>query len=56
MAGQKRHYLSKTMEDFRSGARSNDPGSVVAGILKKLNKDEVRQIADYYASLPSVKP
>ena len=56
MAGQKRDYLVKTMEDFRSGARSNDPGGVVRAFLQKLTKDEVAQIADYYASLPAAKP
>jgi cytochrome c553 len=51
LAGQHVDYLVSTMEYFRDGSRSNDPGGAVQGIIKKMSDVEIEALARYYAAL-----
>lgn len=51
LAGQRVDYMIFTMENFRDGTRSNDPGGAVQGIIKKMSDVEIEAIARYYAAL-----
>ena len=41
LAGQQFDYLVSTMEYFRDGSRSNDPGGTVQVIIRKLSEVEI---------------
>jgi len=47
IGGQHRDYVIKQLTDFRSGARANDPASMMAGIAKKLSDNEIKAVAEY---------
>ena len=47
LAGQHPEYLLKQIMEFKSGARSNP---VMAGMVANLSPDDMRNLADYYAS------
>ncbi len=49
LAGQSREYLYKTMQDFRSRARGNNPG--MSDILRAVSEDDVTTMAEYLAGL-----
>lgn len=51
LAGQQVEYLISTMEYFRDGSRSNDPGGAIRVIIKKLSDVEIKALAKYYAAL-----
>ena len=51
LAGQQVDYLVSTMEYFRDGSRSNDPGGAVQTIIRKLSDVEIEALARYYAAL-----
>jgi cytochrome c553 len=51
LAGQHADYLVYTMEYFKDGSRSNDPGGAVQAIIRKLSHVEIEAIASYYAAL-----
>jgi cytochrome c553 len=51
LAGQHVDYLVSTMEYFRDGSRSNDPGGVVHVMIMKLSDVEIEALAKYYAAL-----
>lgn len=51
LAGQVVEYLVYTMENFKDGSRSNDPGGAVQAIIKKLTDVEIEALARYYAAL-----
>lgn len=51
LAGQHVDYLISTMEYFRDGSRSNDPGGAIQVIIKKLTDVEIEALARYYAAL-----
>ncbi len=51
LAGQYAEYLVSTMQYFREGSRSNDPGSVVQLIVRNLSDEEIETLARYYAAL-----
>jgi cytochrome c553 len=51
LAGQQAEYLISTMEYFKDGSRSNDPGGAVQTIIKKLSDIEIEALAHYYAAL-----
>jgi cytochrome c553 len=51
LAGQQFDYLLSTMEYFRDGSRSNDPGGAVQIIIRKLSDVEIEALARYYAAL-----
>jgi cytochrome c553 len=45
LAGQHRDYLLKTMTDFRSGARANNPG--MSALLSGVSDNDLAALADY---------
>lgn len=51
IAGQKKAYLVKALNDFKSGARSNDPNSIMRNIAAKLTQKEINAVATYVSTL-----
>lgn len=51
LAGQHRDYLAKALRDYKSGARKN---AIMGGMTAALTKDDIDNVAAYYASLPPV--
>jgi cytochrome c553 len=49
LAGQSKDYLAKTMADFRSGARGNNPG--MTDLMKATPLDDITPLAVYLAGL-----
>jgi cytochrome c553 len=49
LAGQERAYLQKTMTDFGSSARGNNPG--MTGFMKGLTPDEIAAMAAWLAAM-----
>ena len=49
LADQNRDYLVKTMQDFRSGARANNPW--MTDLLKTYKNPDIQALADYLAGL-----
>ncbi len=49
LAGQVRAYLEKTMTDFRTGARGNNPG--MTGFMKGLSDQDIAAMAGYLAGM-----
>ena len=49
LANQSRPYLLKTMQDFRSGARANNPW--MTDLLRTYNDADIQALADYLAGL-----
>jgi cytochrome c553 len=49
LAGQSRDYLAKTMADFRTGARSNNP--TMTTFMKGISDPDIAALANYLAGL-----
>ena len=49
LAGQSRAYLARTMEDFRTRARANNPG--MTGLMRAAAEADIAAMADYLAGL-----
>ena len=49
LAGQERDYLTKTMTDFRTGARANNPG--MSALIHTVTPEQLTAIAAYLAGL-----
>jgi cytochrome c553 len=49
LAGQYADYLAKSLRDYQDGGRKN---AIMAGIAKPLSKQDIANLAAYYASLP----
>ena len=49
LAGQQHDYLIKTMTDFRTGARGNNPG--MSDLMKAAAPDDLEALATYLAGL-----
>ena len=49
LAGQWQDYLNKTMLDFRTGARGNNPG--MSDLMKATSTDDLATMAQYLAGL-----
>ena len=49
LAGQSRDYLAKTMTDFRTGARANNPG--MTDLMKAISDADITALATYIAGL-----
>jgi cytochrome c553 len=47
LAGQSEAYLAKTMTDFRSGARGNNPG--MTDLMRAASPDDLAALAEYLA-------
>jgi cytochrome c553 len=56
LAGQKPTYLIKTLKDFKSGARANDPNEIMRNIAAKLTVSEIKAVANYVATLKPKLP
>ena len=53
LAGQQHDYLIKTMTDFRTGARGNNPG--MSDLMKATAPDDLEALATYLAGLQDRK-
>ena len=51
LAGQNAAYVAKTLKDFRSGTRANDPQKMMRDIAAKLNDAEIDELAEYVSGL-----
>ncbi len=51
LAGQHRDYLEKALRDYKSGARKNP---IMAGFAAPLSKEDIANLAAYFASRPAV--
>jgi cytochrome c553 len=49
LAGQNHDYLAKTMTDFRTGARANNPG--MTDLMKAISESDIAALATYIAGL-----
>ena len=49
LAGQGRDYLARTMEDFRTGARANNPG--MTDLMRASSEEDIAAMADYLAGM-----
>lgn len=49
LAGQRREYLERTMLDFRSGKRGNNPG--MSDLMKAASTDDIAAMAQFLAGL-----
>jgi cytochrome c553 len=49
LAGQQHDYLQKTMMDFRTGARGNNPG--MSDLMKATSPDAITALAQYLAGM-----
>lgn len=56
LAGQKPSYLIKTLKDFKSGTRANDPNEIMRNIAAKLTDSEITAVATYVAKLQQLTP
>jgi len=56
LAGQKPTYLIKTLTDFKTGARANDPNEIMRNIAAKLTQSEIKAVASYVATLKEKLP
>ena len=53
LAGQQREYLEKTMLEFRSGARGNNPGMTT--LMKATPEEDITALAEYLAGIEIVR-
>lgn len=53
LAGQNRDYLIKQLMDFKAKLRTNP---LMGPIVNELSTAQMKDVADYYASLPAWKP
>ncbi|MDZ7855055.1 c-type cytochrome [Sphaerotilus sp.] len=54
LAGQNPAYLVRTLLDYQSGLRANDPARGMRHFAAKLSRTEIEALAAYYASLPAL--
>ena len=52
LAGQKIDYVKKTLQDFRTKTRSNDPRSIMQNVAASLTDNEIKSVASYIYTLP----
>lgn len=51
LAGQNADYAFTQMQDIKSGKRSNGQSAAMKGVMGLVNDDEMREIANWLASL-----
>ncbi|MCL2021140.1 MAG: cytochrome c4 [Betaproteobacteria bacterium] len=51
LAGQFPEYLALQLTHFRTGERSNDPGSMMRDIAEKLTDHDIKAVSEYAAGL-----
>lgn len=49
LAGQNHDYMAKTMTDFRTGVRANNPG--MTDLMKAISQSDIAALATYLAGL-----
>jgi cytochrome c553 len=49
LAGQSKEYLARTMADFRTRARGNNPG--MTDLMLAISPDDIAALAEYFAGL-----
>ncbi len=52
LAGQHQSYLSKALQDYKSGDRKNP---IMAGMVAAINAADIENLAAYYASLDGLQ-
>jgi cytochrome c553 len=53
IVGWDAHLFARTLEFYRTGERTNP---VMVSVVKSLDADQIRALADYYAGLPKAAP
>ena len=51
LAGQNADYAYNQMKDIKDGTRANGQSAAMKGVMGLVNDDEMRQIADWLATL-----
>lgn len=51
LRGQHADYLIKTLTDFKTDQRSNDPDNIMHMIAKKMTEDEIKAMSYYVSSM-----
>lgn len=51
LSGQHAAYVAKSLQDYRSGARDNDPNGMMRGIAERLTDREIKALSEYIAGL-----
>lgn len=51
VAGQRLDYLVKTLNDFRTSTRANDPNEIMRNIASKLSEREINAVSAYITSM-----
>jgi len=51
IGGQQVAYVVKALNDFKSGARSNDANQMMRGVAGKMTADEIKAVAEFVAGL-----
>lgn len=51
LSGQHPEYTASTLQDFASGARSNDPSAIMRDIASKMSDEEMQAVANYVYGL-----
>lgn len=51
LSGQHAAYVAKTMQDFRSGTRSNDANKMMRDIASRMSASEIKAVAAYIQGL-----
>ncbi len=51
IGGQQAAYVVKALNDFKSGARSNDANQMMRGVASKMTADEIKAVAEFVAGL-----
>ena len=56
IAGLDARYITTVLNDWKSGARRNDPGQQMASVARALSDQDVTAVAQYFAALAPPKP
>lgn len=51
LAGQNAAYITKQLNDWQSGARSNDPQGLMKAVAEKMSRDDITAVAAYLERL-----
>jgi cytochrome c553 len=51
LSGQHAAYVAKSLQDYRSGTRDNDPNGMMRGIAERLTDREIKALSEYVAGL-----
>lgn len=53
IAGQHAAYTVSQFQNWKSGARSNDPQGLMKTVAEKLTDEEIKAVAEYLATIPT---